>query len=379
MSLETVRESFRERFGTDAQVTGAAPGRVNLIGEHTDYNNGFVFPAAIDKDVWIAARPTDGPSRVFSEELGAGQEFDVNTVQPGEVEGWAFYSAGIGWALRRRAGKDLPNIEAYIHGEVPIASGISSSAAVELSFCVVWNELGGLGLPNKELAKESKNCENGFIGLKSGIMDQMASAMGKAGHALFLDTLTLDIEYAPIPDELTIVLCDTGTPRALAGSKYNERKEECEKACEFLGVESLRDATIEMLESKKADMPDVIYRRAKHVITENARCFGFKDALQSRNMVRVGLLMKASHESLRHDYEVSSPELDMMAEAAWHAPGCMGARMTGAGFGGACVALVENERCGQFVEYLKNAYHPASQARGNFIVCQAADGARIIK
>ena len=369
---------FRQTFNAEPAINAVAPGRVNLIGEHTDYNEGYVFPAAIDKEVWICARPTEGNSQLFSAELGEAHEFDAKTVSPGDVQEWGAYAAGIAWSLRKYAHQRTPNIQAVVHGEVPIGSGISSSAAIELAFAVVWNQVAGFNIENKELAKISQQCENQFVGVNSGIMDQMASAMGKAGHALFLDTRSLDIEYAKIPKELTIVLCDTGKPRALTESAYNERRSQCEKAAKALGVRALRDATLHTLETHKSALDDVTYRRAKHVITENKRCLDFVGALDERQLEKIGELMRASHESLKNDYEVSSPELDAMAEAAWAAEGCVGARMTGAGFGGACVALVKQAQVADFIAGTAMGYKRATGLGGNFLPCLAVDGARIL-
>jgi len=376
--IEKARELFRQTFNSDPTISGVAPGRVNLIGEHTDYNEGYVFPAAIDREVWICAKPTEGNSQLFSAELGPGQEFDARTVSPGDVQEWGAYAAGIAWSLRKYAHQRTPNIQAVVHGEVPIGSGISSSAALELAFAVVWNHVAGFNIENKELAKVSQQCENQFVGVNSGIMDQMASAMGKAGQALFLDTRSLDIEYAKIPRELTIVLCDTGKPRALTDSAYNERRAQCEKAAKALGVRALRDASLHMLETRKSAMDDTTYRRAKHVITENKRCLDFVGALDERRFSDIGQLMKASHESLKGDYEVSSPELDAMAQAAWAAEGCVGARMTGAGFGGACVALVRREQVPDFIAGTAMGYKRATGLGGNFLACLAVDGARLL-
>src|SRR5437588_1953415 len=374
--IQKTKDLFRQNFGTEPQICGVAPGRVNLIGEHTDYNEGFVFPAAIDREVWICARATEGKSQLFSAELGPAPEFDARSVSPGDVQEWGAYGAGIAWALRKRTNQPPPNIQVVVHGEVPIGSGISSSAAIELAFAVVWNKLANYQLPNKELAKISQECENKFVGVNSGIMDQMASAMGKAGNALFLDTRSLDIEYASIPNELTIVLCDTGKPRALTDSAYNERRSQCEQAAKAMGVRALRDATLDMLDQHKNALSEVIYKRAKHVITEDQRCLDFVKALDERRNKEIGELMRASHVSLKDDYEVSSPELDAMAEAAWAAEGCVGARMTGAGFGGACVALVRRESVPDFIADTAMGYKKACNLGGKFLACLAVDGAR---
>lgn len=377
MSAETVRQEFLDRYGEEPELLAVAPGRINLIGEHTDYNDGFVFPAAIDRQVWIAAsRSEDEKTRLYSLELEKGQSFDADDVPIGTVDEWAAYPAGMAWALKDEGFDHIPNINAVIHGEVPIGSGISSSAALELAFGVAWNEIGQLALSNQELAKIGQKCENRFVGVASGIMDQMASAMGKQDHALFLDTRSLEIRYAPLPTELSIVVCDTEKPRALTDSAYNERRSQCEAAAKILGVKALRDANLDQLEAAKGSMDEVVYRRARHVITENQRCLEYVDALAECDREKIGQLMKASHLSLKDDYEVSSTELDAMAEAAWASPGCVGARMTGAGFGGACVALVDNNNVNNFVESASTRYNSWTNRSGDFLICRAVDGAR---
>jgi galactokinase len=378
MATERALEAFQQHFGGEPAVLAVAPGRVNLIGEHTDYNDGFVFPAAIDLQLYVAARPTDGPSRLISLEIGEGRSFDVKCLEPYPTKNWTAYAAGIAWAIQHEGFENLPNIEAVVHSGVPIGSGVSSSAALELAFGVVWNRLCDLGLINSELAKLGQKCENQFVGLNCGIMDQMASACGKEGHAMFLDTRSLEIQYAPIPKGLSIVLCDTRKPRALTSSAYNERRGQCEEVARLIGVKALRDATLAQLESLKGKLPEVSYRRALHVITEDLRSHAYKKALSDGDLAKVGELMRKGHESLRDDYEVSCPELDVMAQTAWEAPGCIGARMTGAGFGGACVALVKTNETEAFADYVAPRYQSGSGLEGGFIVCQAVDGAHVI-
>ncbi|CAN5578551.1 galactokinase [soil metagenome] len=374
MSADAIRRLFREKFGTEPEVVGLAPGRVNLIGEHTDYNEGFVFPAAIDRGLWIAASATQDESILYSAQREESATFDVSTAKPGTIENWGKYPAGMGWAIQH----DLPNLKAVVDSSIPIGSGVSSSAAMEMAFGVVWNHLANLGISNQDLAKLGQVCENKFVGVNSGIMDQMASAMGRKGKAMFLDTRSLEITYATVPAHLAIVLLDTKKPRALTDSAYNERRSQCEEASRILGVKSLRDATMADLQSKKSEMPEVVYRRAKHVITENDRCVEFVSALDEVDVHRIGELMRGSHESLRDDYEVSCRELDIMAEAAWSAQGCVGARMTGAGFGGACVALVKADEAQAFIRETLAGYDAQSGLNGEAMVCQIADGARIV-
>jgi galactokinase len=262
---------------------------------------------------------------------------------------------------------------------IPMGSGVSSSAAIELAFGVIWRQLAKLDIPQPELAQIGKTCENEFVGVNSGIMDQMACAMGKEGQAMFLDTRSLEIQYAPIPKGLIMVLCDTKKERALSGSAYNERRSQCEEASKVLGVKALRDATMEDLNRKKGELEEVVYRRAKHVITEDDRAQRFKDALSRDDRPAIGKLMRESHESLRDDYEVSCKELDWMAEAAWKAPGVVGARMTGAGFGGACIALVEEDRVNEFIGATLDAYKASGgKPEAEAIPCKASNGAHVL-
>ncbi len=376
-SEDTAVEAFRYRFGESPEIVCVAPGRVNLIGEHTDYNDGFVFPAAIDREVVIAGRIAQGEGTFLNslERRGEGR-FHVNSVAPGQAldRRWWDYPAGMAWALRDETGRNLPEIDAVVHSTVPIGSGVSSSAAIEMACGTLWNEIANLGLSPQELAKLGQRCENKFIGVKSGIMDQMASALGRAGHAMFLDTRSLEIDYAPIPSDLVIVLCDTKRPRALSSSAYNERRRQCEAGAAALGVKSLRDATMPMLDA--ANLDELTFRRCKHVVTENARCVEFKGALSRNDHRQIGRLMRESHESLRDDYEVSCSELDSMAEAAWGARGCVGARMTGAGFGGACVALVDKKFVNEFNSLTLSSYDEVTGLGGEATICAAAEGAR---
>jgi len=376
IASEAVRH-FQNRYGGPPEVLAVAPGRINLIGEHTDYNEGFVFPVAIDRVVAVAARRTPGYCELVSEQLGSGEVFDAGKVEIGEVGGWAKHPAGVAWGLRDLGFEDIPNLQALVHSDLPVASGVSSSAALEVAFGCVWNALADMGLEPLELAQLAQKAENRYVGVNCGLMDPAASAMGKEGHAMFFDTRSLEIRYARFPEHLKIVLCDTATPRALAESGYNERRFQCEVAAKAMGVGSLRDATLELLEDSQEKMDGLAYLRAKHVITENGRCQGFVGALESGNDLRIGTLMRASHESLRDDYEVSTPELDAMAESCWHAPGCVGARMTGAGFGGACVALVSHAALSEFLAFVRRQYKERTGLDGQFDVCRAAPGAQL--
>lgn len=378
MGKERAIEAFTKRFGTVPELVSAAPGRVNLIGEHTDYSDGFVFPAAIERRLYVAASRSGASTRAVSAELGEGQEFRAEDVAPGSVQGWTKYLAGMAWALRER-GHSVPNLNVAIASDVPIGSGVSSSAAIEMAIGVAWNDIANLELKPADLALTGQRCENGFVGVSSGIMDQMASAMGRSRMAMFLDTRSLEITYASLPAAAAIVILDTGKARALAGSAYNERRAQVEQAAKALGVAKLRDATEKMLQEHANELDPVVFKRARHVVRENDRCTRFLDALTRADLPEIAKLMKDSHISLRDDFEVSSKELDAMAEAAWKAPGCIGARMTGAGFGGACVALADRGLLPQFLASVEGSYTSATGLAGSLAPVEAVAGASVLQ
>lgn len=362
MSQERVREAFVHRFGAEPAIITRAPGRVNLIGEHTDYNEGFVFPVAIDRYIWVAASLSDRMS-LHSLEMSEGDDR------------WTAYPLGMEWALAER-GVQVPPLKAVVDSTLPMGAGVSSSAAIEMAFGVAWNELTGAGITGLDMAVVGQRCENGFIGLKSGIMDQAASACGKAGQAMFFDTFFREITYTPIPSGISVVVAESGKARELAGSKYNERREECERAAAAIGVRALRHASLGELEDAADLMDEAAYKRARHVITEDARCLAFVDALKEGDLARIGELMRKAHFSMRDDFEASSPEQDAMVEACTAAEGCVGARMTGGGFGGACVALVRDSDLAHWTASALQGYADRTGLRGRFHVCQAADGAQ---
>ena len=377
MSLDQALSLHRNYFGVEPKTAAFAPGRINLIGEHTDYNGGFVMPCAIDLGIWVVGRIVDGESRVMSDSAGPGKPFDTTNTDR-KPNGWAKYPAGVAWALSDPFGP-MPNIEATVVSNLPMGSGVSSSAAMELAFGKLFQALVRFEADAKQLALLGQKCENQYVGVNCGIMDQMASACGKKNNAICLDTRSLEIEYAPVDPSLAVVLLDTKKPRALTDSAYNERRSQCEAAASAMGVPQLRDADLEMLLSQKAKLDEIVFRRARHVVTEDARSTAFKVALAESDRNGIFALMKGSHDSLRDDYEVSCPELDAMAESAWLAPGIFGARMTGAGFGGACVALVERTQVEAFTEAVLMGYAKATGREGGAIVCSIDDGARILQ
>jgi galactokinase len=339
--------AYRERFGAAPEVVTSAPGRVNLIGEHTDYNGGYVLPCAIDRRVAVALGR--GPGGLHSADFGATRP----TTGPLE-HAWPDYPRGVAWALAA-AGHTLPEWRAAFAGDVPRGSGLSSSAAIEAATALALDTLLGLDLARAELARCCQRAENGYLGINSGIMDQYASLLCQANHALLLDCRSLQEERVPLDLDaagVALLVCDTGVRRNLAADgAYNERVAECRRAATALGVAQLRDARPEDL----GRLSGVELRRARHVVTEDARTLAAAAALRAGDFATLGRLMYASHASLRDDYDVSSPELDACVECA-HAAGAIGARLTGAGFGGCAIALVRPEALAPLTRAVADAY-----------------------
>jgi galactokinase len=369
---------FAQRTGRDPEGVWAAPGRVNLIGEHTDYNDGFVLPAAIDRLVLAAAgRRRDGRLRLWSLQAGPPADLALEDVGPGRVEGWAAYPAGVAWALGQ-AGVELGGADLVVDGDVPAGSGLSSSAALECATATALADLHGAALDRATLAGLARRAENEVVGVPSGVMDQMVSMLGRAGHALFLDTRSLATEQVPLPLEaagLCLVVLDTRAGHRLVDGAYADRRAACEAAAAVLGVPALRDATLEQVEAAAGALGDPGLRRARHVVTENARVLEAVALLRAGDLDRLGPLLAASHASLRDDYEVSSPELDTAVAAATDA-GAVGARMTGAGFGGSAVALARAEEAGRIAERAAEAFAAAGFDPPEVTAVVPSDGAR---
>ncbi len=374
MLIEQVREEYRRRFGEAPEVITRAPGRVNLIGEHTDYSGGFVFPIAIDRMTYLAAGRVSARSVVFSVDRGEGSPFDAATVEPGDMRKWTKYVAGVAWAMRQ-TGKAPGNLRAVVGTDIPLGGGLSSSAAIELAFAVAWNEMYDLGLQPEEMAPIGRACENQFVGANTGIMDQMASALGKAGQAMFIDTRDAIVRYAPVPVDLAVAILDTGVRHSHAGGEYGARRADVEGAEAKLG-RSLRDATLSDLDRTPEPLTVSEYRRAHHVISENTRSLAFAQALDAGDRAAMGRLMREAHRSMQMDFEASCPELDHMAAAAWQTPGVVGARVTGGGFGGACVALVQKDQVDSVLLSILAQYKETSGKTGEAILTSASDGAQ---
>jgi galactokinase len=356
-----------------------APGRVNLIGEHTDYNDGFVMPAAIGFSTWVTSTPRDDRVvSVFAENFSEGIEFDLDEQSPRARGHWSDYVRGVAITLER-AGHRLRGAELRIRGEVPIGSGLSSSAALEVSTGYALLSTLGLMVDRKELARICQRAENEFVGIRCGIMDQFVSCHGQAGKALLLDCRSLEYKVLPLPDDALVAVCNTMVKHSLATSQYNARRLECEAAVRHFAqsrpnVRALRDVTEADLKLYGGDLSEVIYRRSRHVITENARVLQAAAALEKGDLVAFGQLMNSSHRSLRDDYEVSCKELDLMVELAQPLPGVFGSRMTGGGFGGSTVNLIAAENVDEFKEAVARGYKDATGLTPEIYICSAAEG-----
>ena len=350
----SVTEAFRHRFGALPVHVVRAPGRVNLIGEHTDYNDGFVMPLAIEQAVWLAVRPRDD-DRVILHSTRATEpaDFRIGTIERGT--GWGEYAKGVAWALQAQ-GHRLSGLEGVLVSDVPEGAGLSSSAALELAVARAFAASAGLDWVPAAMARTAQRAENEWVGVRCGVMDQMASACGVAGHAVLLDCRSLAVTPTPLPAWTTVLVLDTGTRRGLVDSAYNARRETCERVAHALGVPALRDATLDGLQVSEGALTPTQLHRARHVVTENARVLAAAEAMRQGDAARLGALMAASHASLRDDYEVSSPALDAFADAARAQNGCYGARMTGAGFGGCVVALVASDRAEAVAEAATRVY-----------------------
>jgi galactokinase len=391
MSIQgRVTQLYRDTFGGEPEILVRAPGRVNLLGEHVDYNDGFVLPAAIDRAVWLACSPATAPhSTLAAVDLDERVSFSSATIPTKTaLDGtplphWVKYPAGVAWALKE-AGYDVPEVNAVFTSDVPRGSGLSSSAAVEMAFATAFIALGYSGKSVSKpgpmtLAQIAQRAENQYVGVNCGIMDQFASACGKRDHALFLDCRSLEWQTVPLPEDIAIVIADTSVPRSLSNSAYNERRSACEEAARLLGVKSLRDVRVDEFHRDKNRLPEAVARRAWHIVEEIQRTEQSVYLLQQDNIKAFGRLMNECHISLRDLYEVSCPELDVMVEIAQSLPGCYGARLTGAGFGGCTVNLVDVREAENFTHELAKRYEHKTNRKPRIYICRAEDGAGIVQ
>jgi galactokinase len=381
LELEEVSADFARHHGSAPDVVVRAPGRVNLIGEHTDYNDGYVFPAAIDRGTYVAARPRqDSSVRVVAADLDDRDEFSLDHIDHSIGHGWSEYVRGVALGLQE-AGHRLPGADLLIRSNLPRGSGLSSSAALEVATAHTFCVLGGVEISGKELALLGQRAENSFVGVQCGIMDQFVVALGRADHALLIDCRDLEYRAVSLPPEVKIVVCDSRIERSLSNSGFNQRRAECQEAVRLLkqwypAARSLRDLSVDQFREHEQAIPDPVRARARHVTTENQRTLEGAAALEAGDVSTFGRLMDESHRSLRDDYEVSLPEIDVLTEAARNVDGCFGSRLTGAGFGGCTVSLVDEPAVAQFRRRVADAYLEATGREALFYVCRASDGVR---
>lgn len=370
-------QHFVKQFGGQPQFVIRAPGRVNLIGEHTDYNDGFVLPLAIDRAAWIALRPrSDRKVVVHSVDYDETKEFSLDSLAHNK-EGWLEYLKGTAWSLAD-AGYKLSGWEGVLAGDVPLGAGLSSSAALEMATARAFAAVGNLPWDAPAMAKLGQRAENKWVGVNCGIMDQMISAAGRSNHAVLIDCRSLELTPVPFPAGTAVVVLDTATRRGLVDSAYNERRACCEEAAKFFKVKALRDVSVEQFQKLADQLSPVSRRRAMHVITENDRTEKAAAAMQRGDAKTLGELMNQSHESLNNDFEVSSPDLNVMVENARRHPACIGARMTGAGFGGCAVALIDAAQADDFVRQTAAGYEKQTGHIPAVYVCKATNGAEVV-
>ncbi len=357
-----------------------APGRVNLIGEHTDYNDGFVLPVAIDRYTTATLAPR-GDRRLFvrSAAYANGAEIDLDAPGGGPSGTWSDYVRGVAAVLERR-GWQLKGADISIASDVPPGAGLSSSAALEVAVAFALLAASGHDVDRTAIARACQEAEHEFAGTRCGVMDQFVACHGRAGHALLLDTRTLETAWLPMPAGVQVVVCNTMTNHALATDGYNQRRAECEAGVRALAVRmprirALRDVTYAELDANRDVLPDTVFRRCRHVVTENGRTLSAAEALREGDVARVGVLMAASHASLRADYDVSTRELDVMVEAAMGADGTIGARMTGGGFGGCTVNLVRADAAPAFARQVAERYEARTGRAPEIYTCTASEGA----
>jgi len=379
-SARTVAERFLAVYGTSPSGLFRAPGRVNLIGEHTDYNDGFVMPLAIDFSCYSAIRSrSDRTLSVYSQQFQENIEFNLDRLVGPPKKHWSDYVRGVA-AVLRDEGYPLKGADLLIDGQVPIGSGLSSSASIEVSSALALTSLGGITVPLGTLARLCQRAENEYTGARCGIMDQFVSCFGRQDQALLLDCRSLEMTYLALPPNVCLVICNTMVRHELAAGEYNERRASCERSIEAIrkflpNIRALRDLTLEDLEKYGSLLSEMDFRRCRHVITENARVIDAKEALGHVDLARFGQLMYQSHNSLNHDYEVSCRELNLMVSLARNLPGVYGARMTGGGFGGCTINLVEREAVTEFQTSVAQEYEKLTDLSPQISASSAAGGA----
>lgn len=376
--------AFMARYETEPTVWVRAPGRVDLMGSHTDYNQGYVLTLPIDRDTWIAARPrSDRVVRIHSLNVEEGSSFSLDAIAHDETLPWTNYVRGVA-AVLQAEGYSLTGFDGLVHSTVPLSSGLSSSAALEAATAVLFQTLGGWEIDPVRLALLCQRAENEFVGVNCGILNQYTSILGQAGCALLLDCRDLTSQPVALPDDVQVVICDTQAQRELTGSEYGERRAQCEEGARLLarfypGVTTLRDVTLAQFEAHEADLPPVVARRCRFVIEENERVLRLAEALPAGDWAAIRALTGASHEGARDLYEISSPEMAAMIDAMLSAPGVIGTRQAGAGFGSCMVAFVEVKNLGVFEHHVRQLYVAATGIESEVYSVQASAGAGVLR
>ncbi len=386
---ELVTSAFRQRFGKEPAFVALAPGRVNILGEHVDFNDGFVLPAAIDRATYIAFAPAAAQrSTLVAADFGEEASFTLTSIPTktnadgAPLAEWAYYPAGVAWALSE-ADLAVRAIDAVFASNVPQGSGLSSSASIEMAFAVAWQTLSDWELPPMQRALLGQKAENKYVGVNCGIMDQFASACGVADKLLLLDCRSLEWQTLPVPEDVAIVIADTSVRRKLTDGEYNKRRQACEDAVKILSqhlpnVRALRDVSVDDFNRLSDQLPGVVEKRARHVVEEIERSRRAIPLLEQGKIREFGQIMNECHISLRDLYEVSIPELNVMVEIAQSLPGCLGARLTGAGFGGCTANLVEKSAAETFAAELATQYEGKTGLKPEIYICKASDGARLV-
>ncbi|MCL5774217.1 MAG: galactokinase [Firmicutes bacterium] len=384
LSFQEIEKIFQANFGHGPGISARAPGRVNLIGEHTDYNEGFVFPAALECEVKIlASRRNDEEVHLSSVNFNQKDKFDINRFNKSSLA-WSNYIRGVISELQKRGHKPR-GFNAVISGDVPLGSGLSSSAALEVAAAVMLRELFKLDISKPELAVLCQRAENSFVGVNCGIMDQFISLLGEINHALLIDCRNLTYHAVPLSlEKFSIVICDSLAPRELAGSAYNQRRAECQEGVRLLsvyypGINSLRDVSMKQFKSVEYKLPGTLRKRCRHVISENNRTLEAAKVLEKGKLEDFGRLMFESHYSLRDDYEVSSEYLDILVESAAEGAECLGSRLTGAGFGGCTVSLVRSDEITTFINRVSSNYEKRTGKTPAIYTSKACQGAEAKK
>lgn len=388
--IDQITTIYKERFGHTPAHIARAPGRVNLLGEHVDYNDGFVMPAAIDRATYVAFSPTNAPHSTlaavdFDQEASFSAESISTKTQPdlSTLPEWALYPAGVMWSLLEEKLPTL-SINAVYSSDVPRGSGLSSSASVEMAFMIAWQTLGGWALPSMQRALLGQKAENQYVGVNCGIMDQFASACGVENKLLLLDCRSLEWKTIPLPGDVSIVIADTTVCRKLTSGEYNKRRAACEEAVRLLQkdlphIQSLRDVNLEDFNQLAKKLPSKIEKRARHVVEEIGRSKQAENLLEAGDIQNFGRLMNECHVSLRDLYEVSCPELNLMVDVAQMLDGCYGARLTGAGFGGCTANLVSKESVEDFSQSLARCYEKETGLHPEIYITHASNGAELLK